>query len=91
MANATYTSESEPAGNGGPGIRWYKPSTHEWYTWAGGAWVIDQDGFDFVKIADLTVSGSVTSDGETGLTGEYEGTFKKIKVVNGIITEFELE
>ena len=26
-----------------------------------------------------------------GLTGEYEGTFKKIKFVNGIVTEFELE
>jgi hypothetical protein len=26
-----------------------------------------------------------------GITGEFEGTFKKIKIVNGVITEFELE
>lgn len=26
-----------------------------------------------------------------GITGEFEGTFKKIKIVNGIITEFEVE
>lgn len=26
-----------------------------------------------------------------GLTGEFEGTLKKIKIVNGIITEIELE
>ena len=26
-----------------------------------------------------------------GLTGEFEGTFKKIKIENGIITELELE
>ncbi len=29
--------------------------------------------------------------GVAGLTGEYEGTFKKIKIENGIITEFEVE
>jgi hypothetical protein len=27
----------------------------------------------------------------TDLTGEFEGTFRKIKIVNGIVTEFELE
>jgi hypothetical protein len=26
-----------------------------------------------------------------GITGEFEGTFKKIKIVDGIITEFEVE
>lgn len=26
-----------------------------------------------------------------GLTGEFEGTFKKIKIENGIVTEFEIE
>ena len=26
-----------------------------------------------------------------GVTGEYEGTFKKITIVNGIITDFELD
>ena len=26
-----------------------------------------------------------------GITGEFEGRLKKIKIVNGIITEFELE
>ena len=26
-----------------------------------------------------------------GLTGEFEGTFKKIKIVNGMVTEFELD
>lgn len=26
-----------------------------------------------------------------GVTGEFEGALKKIKIVNGIITEFEVE
>ncbi len=29
--------------------------------------------------------------GVAGITGEFEGTFKKIKIENGIITEFEVE
>lgn len=40
---------------------------------------------------DVDFLGTISVGSVAGLTGEYEGTFKKIKVVNGIITEFELE
>lgn len=94
MANTTFTSETEPSGSyGGPGCRWYKPSTHQWYTYnpSTGQWDLDQDGFDAVKVVDLTVSGSIAVGDIAGLTGEFEGTPKKVKIKNGIITEFELE
>lgn len=94
MANVTFTAETVPSADlGGPGCRWYKPSTHEWRTYnpSTGQWDIDQDGFDSLRVADLAISSSVTVGGVEGITGEYEGTFKKIKIVNGVITEFELE
>jgi hypothetical protein len=43
-----------------------------------------QDGFDSLKVGGAPVGGG-------GLTGEYEGRLKKIKIVNGVITEIELE
>jgi hypothetical protein len=43
-----------------------------------------QDGFDSLKVGGTPVGGG-------GLTGEFEGTFKKIKIENGLITEFEVE
>ncbi len=94
MPNQTFTSETPPGGErGGIGTRWYKPSTHQWYTWSGGAWVSDQDGFDALKVTDLSIldGGSLTAGDDPGITGTFEGTFKKIKIKNGIITEFEVE
>lgn len=85
MPNATFTSESEPTGVG-PGTRWYQPSTGQWraYNVSTAQWDMAQDGFDSLKVAGVPI-------GVAGLTGEYEGTFKKIKIENGIITEFEVE
>ena len=94
MANVTITSETSPgSGYGGPGCRWYKPSTHQWYAYnpSTSQWDLDLDGFDAVRVVDLTVTGSVTVGATEGVTGEFEGTFKKVKIENGIITEFELE
>jgi hypothetical protein len=45
---------------------------------------MEQDGFDSLKVAGTPVGGG-------GLTGEFEGTFKKVKIVNGLIIEFEVE
>jgi hypothetical protein len=45
---------------------------------------MEQDGFDSLKVGGMPVGGG-------GLTGEYEGTFKKIKIENGLITELEVE
>lgn len=92
MANPTYTSETPPGEDrGGSGTTWFKPSTHQFYTWSGGGWVLTQDGLNTVEIDDLLITNSIESDGQEGITGEYEGTFKKVKVVNGIIVEFEVE
>ncbi len=73
--------------------RWYKPDTAEWYTYNLNttSWDIEFAGFASLSIADLTITSSVISNGQSGLTGEFEGTFKKIKIENGIITEFEVE
>ena len=97
MANATFTAETAPTGVG-PGTRWYQPSTGQWrvYNASTEQWDMLQDGFGAVKVADLTVSGSVTVGASEGVTGEYEAditfvSIKKIKVVNGIITELEVE
>jgi hypothetical protein len=43
---------------------------------------MEQDGFESLKVGGVSLG---------GLTGEYEGTFKKIKIENGLITEFELQ
>lgn len=57
---------------------WLKPSTGVVSEFEGGNWV---GKFKLIRVG-ISIE---------GLTGEYEGTFKKIKVVNGIITDFELE
>lgn len=84
MANATYTGETSPIGVG-PGTTWYQPSTGQWRTYNAGTgqWVLGQDGFDSLKVGGVAIG--------TGISGEFEGIFKKIKIENGIITEFEVE
>ena len=92
MPNATFTGEATPP-VGGPGTRWYKPSAGEWYPYnmSTEQWDLSQDGFATLDVVDLAVSGSVTTGDDPGITGTFEGAFKKIKIKNGIITEFELE
>jgi hypothetical protein len=86
MPNATFTSEDAPTGVG-PGCRWYQPSTSQWraYNASTGQWDMEQDGFDSLNVGEISIAGVV------GLTGEYEGIFKKVKIENGIIIEFEVE
>ncbi len=55
---------------------WLKPSTGIWYNF-------DAATSQWVAVEHLHTT--------QGLTGEYEGTFKKIKVENGLVIEFELE
>lgn len=92
MPNATFTSESEPTGVG-PGTRWYQPSTGQWrvYNPPTAQWDMAQDGFASLKIADLAIAGSLSAGDDPGITGTFQGTFKKVKIKNGLITEFELE
>lgn len=47
-----------------------------------------KSGFNALKVAD---GGSITVGDDSGITGTFEGAFKKIKIKNGVITEFELE
>ena len=91
MPNATHTGEETPVG-GGPGTRWYKPSSGEWYTYnvSTEQWDLTQDGFASLDVADLKVSGSIRVGESEGVSGEFEGEIKKITVVNGVITEIEL-
>ncbi len=48
------------------------------------------DGFPELEVATLTVTGSITSDGQEGLTGNYEGEITRVRIKNGIITGIEL-
>lgn len=91
MANATHTGEDTPSG-GGPGTRWYKPSTGEWYTYNTSTeqWDLTQDGFASIDVVDLTVSGSITSGEGTGVTGRFSG-ITRLDIVNGIVVEVETD
>lgn len=40
---------------------------------------------------DINFTGTISVDGEQGVTGEYEGDITKIKVKNGIVVEVEVE
>lgn len=90
MANPTYTAEEAPTGDrGGPGTTWFKPSTHQFFVWSGGGWVISQDGLNAVEVDDLTITTSVTSDGDEGITGNYSNP-TRISVKNGIVTRIDV-
>ena len=74
---------------------WLKPSTGELYEFDGGQWVLkgtlSLNTHSHATHGDINFTGTVSANGDEGITGEYEGTFKKITIVKGIITEFELE
>jgi len=57
---------------------WLKASTGEIFELSGDTWVL-KTGFALISHA------------HSELTGEFEGEFKKIKIENGIVTEFELD
>lgn len=57
---------------------WLKASTGEIFEFSGDSWVL-KAGF------------ALASHTHGELTGEFEGTFRKIKVQDGIVVEFELE
>ncbi len=58
---------------------WFKPSTGVWnvYNTSTGQWAA----------VDVAEHGHPAA----AVTGEFEGAFRKITIVNGIITDFELE
>lgn len=75
-------SDSEPTSLNK--VTWLKilpDGSREWYEQSGTGWSL-------VKTEAAPASANHT---HADLTGEFEGTFKKIKIVNGIVTEFELE
>ncbi len=89
-------SEATPSGSisSDPSMNdwlWLKPSTGAFHNYDGatGQWV--EVTHLHPSLGDIEFTGTITAGGELGLTGEYEGTFKKIKVVDGIVTELELE
>ncbi len=92
-----FISESDPASmaaelTNNTNWRWYRPDTGEWRTYNASTeeWDLDQDGFNVLKVGDLTISGSCTSDGDAGITGTYTGTINRISIKNGIVTGLEL-
>jgi hypothetical protein len=72
-----------------------KPSTGEVYEYIGDQWVVtftlSKTDHQHPSHGDINFTGTISADGVQGITGEFEGTFKKIKIQDGIITEFELE
>ncbi len=75
-------SDSEPTSL--DKVTWLKilpDGSREWYERTGESWAL-------VKTESAPALANHT---HADLTGEFEGTFKKIKIENGIVTDFELE
>ncbi len=82
-------------------IIWLKilpDGSREWYERSDGNWSLIKTeaapaaaDHSHATLGDINFTGTISADGDEGITGTYEGTVKKIKVVKGIITEFELE
>ncbi len=94
-----FVQENTPSGNiqsdpeRGNAI-WIKASTGEVREWnaAMSQWdLCPVPPHSHATHGDINFTGTVSVDGVPGITGEYEGTFKKIKVQDGIIVDFELE
>jgi hypothetical protein len=49
-----------------------------------------EEGFAALQIAALTITDSIVSDGQEGVTGNYQGTITRIRIKNGIVTGVEL-
>ena len=99
MANdGIVISDSEPTVTGK--VTWLKilpDGSREWREMVDGSWSLVKSesapasaDHSHPTHGDIDFTGDIKVGGVEGLTGEYEGTFKKIKVVNGIVTEFEL-
>ena len=76
-------SESEPTTNVGK-FTWLQiltDGTRKWYERAGDSWIL-------VKTEPAPATADHT---HSAFSGEFEGTFKKIKIENGIVTELELD
>lgn len=48
-----------------------------------------EEGFAALQIAALTITGSVTSDGDEGISGNYTNP-TRITVKNGIVTRIDV-
>lgn len=92
-------SEATPSGHisSEPGIAdwlWFKPSTNRWHkvNSSTGAWEeVDVPTHLHPTLEDINFLGDISVGGDEGITGEFQGTFKKITIKKGIITDFELE
>lgn len=47
-------------------------------------------GFVALEVASLTITDSTISDGQEGVTGNYQGMITRIRIKNGIVTGVEL-
>jgi len=59
------------------------------YYWNGSSYV--KAGHLHPTLEDINFLGDISVGGDEGITGDYQGTFKKITIKKGIITDFELE
>lgn len=82
-------------------VTWLKilpDGSREWYEQDDGSWSLVKSevapasaDHSHPTHGDINFTGTISVGVVAGMTGEYEGTFKKIKIINGIVTEFELE
>lgn len=70
---------------------WFDSTNDKWYKQVGGEWVEAPHPHSHPTHGNINFTGTVSADGLQGVTGDFEGTFKKIKIQDGIIVEFELE
>lgn len=67
-----------------PGWAWIQPSTGKLFVWTNGEWVETDITTDSIKL-----SGSISTDGQEGLTGSRTIGGHKLTFKNGILVGYQ--
>ena len=70
---------------------WFQPSTDKWHKQVNGEWVgTSTPSHLHPTLGDVNFTGTISVDGEAGLTGNKVLDGKRLTFTNGILTDYEL-